>query len=75
MKRGVEKIPVKLNLRKDRTRGNLNLDYDKNIGNEFNILFVGDITFGEKYVNDYASRKDIGYNPLERFERIIFSKM
>ena len=72
MKRGVEKIPVKLNLRKDKTMGNLNLDYDKNIGNEFNILFVGDITFGENYVNEYASRKDIGYNPLERFERDYF---
>jgi hypothetical protein len=54
------KVPDKLN-------NVLDLDYDKNIGNEFNILFVGDTNFAESYLNSYVSRKDIGFNVLERY--------
>ena len=68
MKRVVKKVPEKI-VKKipDKLNNDLDLGYDKNIGNEFNILFVGDITFAENYVFEYSSRKNIGFNILERY--------
>ena len=67
MKRIVKKVPDKVSLRKDKVSINLDLDYDENIGNESDILFVGDTTFGENYVNEYALRNNFGFNVLERY--------
>ena len=68
MKRVVKKVPDKL-VKKvpDKLNNVLDIGYDKNIGNEFNILFVGDTNFGESYLNSYVFRKNFGYNVLERY--------
>ena len=67
MKMGVKKVPGKINPRKDKISDKLDLHYDENIGNESNILFVGDTTFGENYANAYALRNNFGFNFLERY--------
>lgn len=51
---------------------NLGITYDKNIGKEFKILFVGDTSFAENYVSEYALRKNIGVNVLEHYGRDYF---
>ena len=50
----------------------MDLAYDKKIGNEFGVLFVGDTSFAENYVSEYASRKNIGVNVLEHYGRDYF---
>ncbi|MEJ7642649.1 MAG: CapA family protein [Candidatus Nitrosocosmicus sp.] len=72
MKRAKKLIPDKISTTTTTTTTNnnnynLNPNYDENIGNEFSILFVGDTTFGENYVNAYALRANFGFNVLERY--------
>ena len=50
----------------------MDLVYDKKIDNEFGVLFVGDTSFAENYVSEYASRKNIGVNVLEHYGRDYF---
>ena len=46
--KGSKKSSGQVKPRKDKISNNLDIDYDKNIGNEFNILFVGDTKFWRK---------------------------
>jgi poly-gamma-glutamate capsule biosynthesis protein CapA/YwtB (metallophosphatase superfamily) len=48
-------------------RTNSIIRYDGNYTTDFQVLFVGDFSFAENYVSEYASRENIGYNLLEKY--------
>ena len=72
MKRVAKPFPKLIKSTPNKTNTNLNLAYDKKIENEFGVLFVGDTSFMENYVSEYALRKNVGINVLEHYGRDYF---